>query len=244
MTKRGAVVRLQVPPTLGPSSLRDLREALRQSLTDPQVRLLTLAGREGCFCRGLEHREAAYATELETGAREFCDCLKMLRMGGKLTVALVDGAAQGGGLGLAAACDAVICSERSTFSLPEILFGLVPAMIYPLLLERLPPQVARLWALSGETKKAPEALALGLVDEVVPADRFERAQRAWVRRLLRAHPRGVAVLKPFSARVRCISLEEAIDAGRGETVAALQDKEVRRLLGAFAESGSLPWEDQ
>src|SRR5438477_5999325 len=92
------------------------------------------------------------------------------RSNGKVTLAVVDEQALGGGVGLAAVCDYVLATERATFGLPELLLGLVPATIFPILLERMPPQRARRLALLGHTQNAAQASASGLVDEVVASD--------------------------------------------------------------------------
>ena len=78
----------------------------------------------------------------------------------------MEGAARGGGVGLAAACDVVVASEDSSFALPELLFGLLPAVALPFLLDRISIQAIRLWALTGHSRSAAEAMADGLVDQI------------------------------------------------------------------------------
>src|SRR4051812_27966939 len=146
--------RIRVPRALEPAGLVELGRALLAASRDDAIRVLLLEGAEGVFCRGLD---AAVALETRGVAEEaraahaFASCLRALRFGGKPTIAAVDGEALGGGVGLVAACDLVLATERATFALPELLFGLLPATILPLLHERMPPQKARLLALRGRS---------------------------------------------------------------------------------------------
>jgi enoyl-CoA hydratase/carnithine racemase len=89
------------------------------------------------------------------------------------TLAVIDGPALGAGLGLAAACDVVVASERSTFGLPEALYGLAPAIIRPALMTRLTIQQLNMLLFTCHSRSAQEARALGLTASIRP----ERAPR-------------------------------------------------------------------
>jgi enoyl-CoA hydratase/carnithine racemase len=168
--------------------------------------------------------------------------LLSLRSAPKPTIALVDGSASGGGVGLAAACDLVICTERASFAFPEVLFGLVPAMVLPLVLERMSPQRARLWALTGLAHGPEEALAAGLADVVIPSAALERELKRWLRKLARGHVRGVAELKRLTETLP-LSLEQAIERGLQLTASALDDEAVLSAIRSFLDDGTPPWED-
>jgi enoyl-CoA hydratase/carnithine racemase len=129
----------------------------------------------------------------------FVDALLAIRRASKAVIAAVDGAAFGGGLGLAAAADLVIATDRSTFALPEAQLGLAPAIIMPFLLERMRPQECRLWAMSSYSRGAADAAAAGLVDVLTTADDLPDRTRHWVRQLARAHPQGVHHVKQLTS---------------------------------------------
>jgi enoyl-CoA hydratase/carnithine racemase len=178
------------------SALGDLSRALSVARDDARCRLIVLRSVDGDFCLGLD-LELAASTDLTTvrqHCRLFWDCLEAIVRIGKPTIACVDGRSAGGGVGLAAACDIVLSAEGATFQLPEVVIGLVPALIAPFLLRRLPPSKLAYLTLSTRTIGAREAHAMGLVDEVAegPID-------AWtarlVRRLLRASPDAIAEFK-------------------------------------------------
>src|SRR5690242_20112014 len=171
------VQRVQVPPTLDAGSTEGLAAALERAIASPRPGVVVLAGGEGTFCRGIDFVSLLAADDTGTLPAEcarsvdaFVECVWLIRSCDRPVIAAVDGETLAGGVGLAAACDLVVATERSTFGLPETLFGLVPAITLPVLLERMTPQKARLVMLSAGAYGAAEAQTLGLVDVVTSAD--------------------------------------------------------------------------
>jgi enoyl-CoA hydratase/carnithine racemase len=144
-------------------------------------------------------------------------------------------------VGLAAACDVVIADEGASFALPELLLGLTPATILPLLLSRMTAQQVRLWAIQGKPHDARAAQQAGLVDEVVRAEQAAAATRRWARALSRAQPRALAQFKWLLAEETC-GQEDAIRRGAALTTSALGDETVLGPLRVFRHSGTPPWE--
>ncbi len=238
--------RIAVPATLGQQQVESLAADLAGAVADPQVATIVLEGTDEAFCRGLD-ADALLATDSEDERRRAIEnyqaCLRQIRLGPKPALALVDGPALGGGVGLVAACDVVVATNRASFAFPESLFGLIPAMVLPLALERMRPQQARLWAVTATSRTAAEALAVGLVDQVVPADKLAGTAKRWIRQLGRARPAGLAQLASFSAHVATLSIEDALAEGGRVTLAASGDPAVRKALHSFREHGTLAWED-
>src|SRR5437588_1095557 len=107
---------------------------------------------------------------------------RALEQASKPTIAVVDGAALGGGCELVAACDIVIASERSRFGQPEIKIGVFPPVAAVLLPRIIGEKRARELILTGELVDAQEALRLGLVNAVVPqAELEQKAQEVLVK---------------------------------------------------------------
>lgn len=240
--------RITVPPALGQTSVQELLLAIDAAARDHTVRTITLAGSPGVFCRGLDFAELLHKADDHSRTQRlaaidtFGRLLWTLRSTTKPTIALVDGPALGGGVGLAAACDVVLSSERASFALPEVLFGLLPAMILPYLLERMAAHRARLWALTGLSRGPREALADGLVDVVVSSATLEHEHERWRRKLGRAHGTAVAELKRFTATLP-LSLSQAVEQARKLTALALNDEAVVRSVRSFVEDEVLPWEN-
>jgi enoyl-CoA hydratase/carnithine racemase len=167
---------ISIPPFLNPQSIRELSDQLSEAEKD-DTRFLVLKGSETIYCNGLDLKWVAanaggdYMKEM----REYGEFLKKLQTGSFISIALVKGAASGGGMGIVCACDHVIADETSTFALPEGLLGLIPGMIMPALLNRLSPQRIKKMVLTGKNYTAEIALEWGISDEVVKTDRLQDA---------------------------------------------------------------------
>lgn len=185
----------RAPGRLTLALIERLIQALR---ADTDAVAVTLEGVD-VFCDGLD-----LTTLVDTGPgghaavqlERFGELLDAIAMAPRPVIALVDGSARGGGLGVAAAADLIIATSRATFGLPEGLFGLVPALAFPVLARRVGPVRARWLALSGTSVNAAEAWRLGLVDELT--ENLDGSLHGHLRRLSRMDPRAVAALKAMS----------------------------------------------
>lgn len=223
--------------------ITELSAALDEAEAAPDCRVIVLSGTPGCFCKGMDLRMLATcsARELSDGVFAFADCLRRLRLCSKLTISVVAGAATGGGVGLAAAADVLLASSRAVFSLPELVLGLAPAVITPILLNRMLPQKIRLLALSGAID-AQRALELGLADQRVEGpDALEQALQVLVKQGLRSHPAALTQLKRMTDRVHDTPLAEALAAGAQCTAAMLADPERAQAIRGFLEGEAPPW---
>src|SRR5262245_32348786 len=120
---RGAdsAIRVPVPPTIDPQSAARFAQDFNPAAADPSP-VIVLVGTENVFCRGMQPSSPDSA-ELRSHLQDFAECLLRMRFAKNPVVAVVNGVAIGGGLGLAATADMVIASDDSTFGLPEALFG-------------------------------------------------------------------------------------------------------------------------
>jgi dehydration protein DpgD len=128
----------------------------------------------------------------------------------KPVVARVNGYALGGGFELVLACDIVVAAEDAVFALPEALLGLVAGAGGVFRLPRqLPLKTAMGYLLTGRRMPARVACDLGLVNEVVPADRLDECVAGWVHDLLRAAPLAVRAIKEAAMRSLEMPLDQA-----------------------------------
>lgn len=238
---------LDVFPILLPGSL-GLAEihALRDRLADAAAQasgIVVLTGGHEVFCRGLDFA-ALQDTSSEARSAAFVSfggCLEALRCLPHPVVAQVEGTALGGGVGLAAACDVVIAGEQASFGLPELLFGLLPGIVLPVLLERMTLQKARRMALYGHAHTAHEAKDLGLVDQVVAADVLAAAVQGAIRRLSRAVPPAVSAYKRWSAAASKLDLISGLKQGAEWSALALEREGAMESIRDFQENGEFPW---
>ncbi len=208
---------------------------------DSGALFVTLESDGDAFCEGMDLGELATADGDVTGTLDrFAALLHALGSTPRPVIAIVGGPAMGGGVGLAAAADIVLATPHATFGLSEALFGLVPAMVFPVIARRLGPARARWLALSATTISAADALRLGLVDELV--DDLETALARYARRFERIAPSAVAEMKALSALHEAAPAEYHARATAG----------FARLLGSAGTSdrierflsGETPWPDR
>lgn len=210
-----------------------LAEAVEQAVAGP-ARALVIASEGPEFCAGMDLAAALRtpSAQMREAMQRFAGCLELLASAKLATIAVVTGAASGGGVGLAAACDLVVAAPAATFALPELRYGLVPAVIFPALEARIGARRTRRLALTGELVTAAQAEPWGLVDAV--ADDPDKALRGLLRSLLRARPQAVATLKRITG--------PAGQGGVAQTAADLEDPELRAALAALlAEGQAPPW---
>jgi enoyl-CoA hydratase/carnithine racemase len=218
---------IEVPEALDLARADQLATAILAS-SDP---VIVLGGGPETFCRGMDFGAlVADPAAIRRGVEAFARLVRTIRTLAKPVVAVVVGRALGGGVGIAAAADVVIASPRAAFGLPEALFGLVPGVVMPILLERMTPHQARWLALTGHTRSASEALELGLVDLVASDDRLDATVKHTVRQLTRARESAVASLK------RTFD-DAAIARGVDETTRLLCSPEVGAAITAFVDGG-------
>ncbi len=155
-----------------------LSAVLLQLDADPQVRCVELRGAGKSFSAGADlnwmQAVASYSEEQNRrDALALGELLHRLYHLRKPTVAVVQGAALGGGVGLVAACDIALAGEQAKFALSEIRLGLIPAVISPFVVAAIGSRAAKRYALTGERFDAGQALGLGLVQQVVAAAQLD-----------------------------------------------------------------------
>lgn len=168
--------RPEVRNALNAQVLSELLAGLDEAETDPTVAVVILTGSGEVFSAGGDLKEALTIEVdpflLYEADGHYTKLLRRLRSLSKPTVAAVNGPALGGGLGLVAGCDLAIASDRAEFGTPEVRVGTFPLMLMAPLLSTLGPKTAFELFLTAGTLSAQEARALGLVNRVVPHERF------------------------------------------------------------------------
>ena len=178
-----------------------LHEAFETLQGQEHVRVVFVRGTGATFCAGADLdwvREAVEWSEADNrdDAMMLAKMLKALHDIPCLTVALVEGAAMGGGAGLVAACDTAVAVKGTKFAFSEVKLGLTPATISPYVVEAIGARRARALFASGLAFDADEALAIGLVDRVVAdSEALDRARDAIAGEMMAAAPGAVAAAK-------------------------------------------------
>ncbi len=148
-------------------------------------------------------------------------------------IARIGGYALGAGLELAAACDLRVACETAVFGMPEVRLG-IPSVVEAALLPTLVGWGrARAMLLLGETFDAARALAIGLVDTVVPAADLDAAVEARLAALAAAGPRAIRLQKALICAWEDLPLKDAIAAGIDAFAAAYESDEPRAAIAAW-----------
>ncbi|MEJ1995340.1 MAG: enoyl-CoA hydratase-related protein [Limibacillus sp.] len=184
----------------------ELTQMLRGLESDPRVRVVVLAAEGQSFSAGADlnwmRSMAQYGEEQNLAdARQLAALMATLNGLKKPTLALVQGPAIGGGVGLVACCDIAIAASSAFFCLSEVRLGLSPSVISPYVVAAIGARAARRFFLTAERFSADEAEALGLVHEVVPDALLQTRGDEVVERLLEGGPEAQAETKDLIASV-------------------------------------------
>ncbi|HMM24369.1 MAG TPA: enoyl-CoA hydratase-related protein, partial [Pseudoxanthomonas mexicana] len=217
----GAVARLRLDrPALHNAFDAGLISALTAALDrlaeDPEVRVVVLEGSGASFSAGADlnwMRGMASASEAENrdDALALARLMRTLDELPKPTIARVQGASFGGGVGLVACCDIAIGVPEAKFGLTESKLGLLPAVISPYVIAAIGTREARRWFATGEIFDAATALRIGLLHTVVEADALDAAIERQIALLLKAGPVAAAHAKQLVARVAATADRDRAD---------------------------------
>ena len=218
MELQGAAV-VRLPEHLSEASVDSLLIDLYAAFDAPAGVVVFVGADTDTFCAGMAMDSGGEGAE----TRAFASVLVSLLDSPKPTLAFVDGRALGSGLGLAAACDWVTATDRAAFGLPELLWGLIPATIWPIVTSRMAEGTARRWTISAHARSSTEALAAGLVDEVVPCDEAVATVNRTVGMLHRAEPDALRALRHWMFDARDQSVDTVLARGASLTARLAAD---------------------
>ncbi len=225
----------------------ELDAAFAQLEADPAVRVIVLAGEGKHFSAGadLQWMQRASEASLEwnvADARRFAGMLARIERCAKPTVARVQGAALGGGVGLTCACDIAIAADNASFSVSEAKFGILPSVIGPYVTNAVGKRQARRLALTTERIGAAEALSLGLVTRVVAAEALDAAVDEAVALLLAGGPDAQREIKTLFSQLHEGPVTDAVVELTAQTIARVRGTdEAREGFAAFLAKRPPAW---
>ena len=226
-----------------------LTAALEQLATDPDVRVVVLAGEGASFSAGADlnwMRGMAAASEADNrdDALALAHLMRTLDELPKPTIARVHGPAFGGGVGLVACCDIAIGTPEAKFGLTESKLGLLPAVISPYVIAAIGARQARRWFATAELFDANEAQRIGLLHDVVNATTLDTAVQRQIDLLLKAGPIASASAKTLVRRVAAEHDRDQLDADNAALIAKLRvSSEGQEGLSAFLGKRKPRWSE-
>ena len=244
-----AINRPDVHNAFDDTLVADLTVALTKCERDANCRVVVLTGTGSTFSAGADlnwMRGMARASESDNrvDAERLAALMHKLNMFPKPTIARVNGAAYGGGVGLIACCDIAIASDSAKFGLTEVKLGLVPGVISPYVIAAIGPRQARRLFVTGEVFDANEALRIGLVHHVVAANRLDDSTDHILSWLAKGGPIAQHEAKQLALRLAGAAYPDSIrtDMKLSALIARLRvSPEGQAGLGAFLAKQAPAW---
>jgi enoyl-CoA hydratase len=243
-----ATIALDQPDTrnaLSNELLGDLIAAFESARDDERVRCVVLTStHDKIFSAGGSLDQFAADVPLvhkHFGTERFPRLFRTIMQLGKPTICAAGGHVLAGALGLALACDLIVAKEGANFGTPEINVGVFPFMIMALIYRNVPRKKANELLLLGERISAEEALAVGIVNQVVPADEFEAAVDDWAIKLAGKSPVLMKLGKDAMYRQLDMPFEDALDLLRAQLSLAFTTEDIQEGVKAFFEKREPQW---
>jgi methylglutaconyl-CoA hydratase len=211
-----------------------------------EIRVVVLGGAGQTFCAGADVAWMA-KTVTHSETRNLHDAAAMFRMFAALNdlpvpvIGRIQGAAIGGGAGLAAVCDVAVADDQAVFGFTEVRLGILPAVIAPFALAKIGRSAARELFLTGARFTAARARDIGLVHAVVPAGDLDATVARYVQDVLAAGPEAIAAAKALIRTVWGQPLEDAAKTASAAIAARRVSPEGQEGLRAFLEKRPPSW---
>jgi methylglutaconyl-CoA hydratase len=245
-----ARIRLNRPDShnaLNPEMLEVLDGILQEIDRSAGIRSVELSSSGLNFCSGLDLKwlQASFDSDDQALDNEFLSLgcvLHRLYHLTKPTIAVVQGAAYGGGAGLVCCCDIALASPGARFCFSEVRLGLIPSIISPFVIQAVGERIARRYFLTGEAIEASEAQRIGLVHEVLDDARVSERALEVHRALGQGAPQAISRIKSLLIGAARMPLS---DSTLNQTVAWLAESrntdEAREGISAFLRKRSPNW---
>ena len=227
--------------------IAQLIDALQEAANHPGIRVLLLAAKGKSFSAGADlgwmrrMADASRADNLQD-AHKLSTLMETLDRFPTPTVAKVQGAAMGGGVGLVACCDIALAADSAVFSLSEVKLGLAPAVISPYVIAKIGAAQARRYFVTAERFSAHQAQAIGLVHEVIEPGGLGAATEAMLSILLANGPQAMRAAKALVSSAAASQDAAVLRATTAGVIADLRaSEEGREGLRAFLEKSRPAW---
>jgi len=244
--ERVGLIRLNRPQAmnaLNPQMMVELLQALTAFDADPAIGAMLVAGSERVFAAGADIKFMADASSAQMRSNGFVDLFEGLRGIKKPVIAAVSGFALGGGCELAMACDMIVASETARFGQPEVTIGVIPGGGGTQRLTRaVGKAIAMEMILNDRTLSAAGALQAGLVNRVVPAERFLEEALVFVSEIAARAPLALVAGKQAVLTAYEVSLTDGLAAERDLFYALFDSADQKEGMRAFIEKRKPGWQ--
>ena len=225
-----------------------LTRELRTLGEDEDVRVVVLNARGESFCAGadlkwMKHTAQFSEAEKLQDASALAELLLVLDTLPKPTLALIQGPAYAGGVGLICACDIAIAAQSARFAITEVRLGLIPAVISPFVINAIGESRARRYFLTGERIGSAEAERIGLVHDVVPDEALAVRGETFVKMLMQGGPNSQTEAKALIAAVHGRSLDNDMLVDLAKRIARVRvSDEAQEGMSSFLDKRKPRWQ--
>jgi len=223
----------------------DLLRALDEEAKSPTlVLILTGAGKAFCSGMDLENLKALLGRSPEQSLQDTQTMARLFRSlyeFPKPTIAAVNGPAIAGGCGLATLCDFTLSVPEAKFGYTEVRIGFVPAIVSTFLLRQIGEKHARDLQLTGRIISADEAYRMGLINEIVPAEKLMDRARELATQLMENSPASLRYTKRLLTDHARRELDAQIESAVRENAAVRSTPDFREGISSFLEKRKPRW---
>lgn len=230
--------------------IAELTDVFKMIGDQPGIRMMILRGEGKSFSAGADLEWMKLASlnsreDNEADAENLAEMLQALYEMPQMTLALVQGAAMGGGAGLIAACDVAIAMKSTQFRFSEVRLGLTPATISPFVIDAIGPRWARALFVTAESFDSEFAEKIGLVQYVAQtSDEMAELEEHIARLVFAAAPGAVADAKKLVRDVTGRPIDRELGRKTAKRIAARRSSaEGKEGVSAFLEKRAPSWKE-
>lgn len=229
--------------------LDELIDCLDNLSRKKEIRVLIITGEGEAFSAGadLEWMKQSINLTLEENKKDAMKFSKMLRKIDEfycMTIAIINGHAFGGGLGILSVCDFKIADSKSKFCFSEVKLGIIPAMIGPYILRSLGYNNTKKLFLTGEIFDADQAALLNLIDKFVSTDHIINERNILIDKLLLGGPKAQTAIKTYLQNIYSKSISDDVINYAAENIADLRvSEEGQKGIKAFLNKSNPDWQN-
>lgn len=229
--------------------IQQLCSAVKNLSADESIRVLVFQSEGSVFCAGMDLGEMQMRAKSDQGKQEwqkdsevYAELLMSIFELTVPTIAVIQGPALAGGVGLILACDFVVASNRAFIMLPEPARGITAAMVTPLLIHRIGAGAATQLLLGGERMTVERAFSLGLAHSISEPDDLPAKLDLLIHSILTGSKSALAITKRHLNWCCGSSIREQIAASIGVSAEARETDDAREGLAAFLEKRKPNWQ--
>ena len=227
-----------------------LTQALENAESNPEVKVVVLCGEGENFCAGgdinyMQNMGQNSFEENKEDALQLAHLMHTLNEFPKPTIARVNGAAYGGGVGLVCCCDMAFGTEDTTICLSEVKIGMVPATIAPYVMNTIGLRNAHRLMLTAEVMQAQEAIRYQFLNDIFPAIEFNEKVDAIASKITTNAPNALEITKSLLLNLAHQPIDESVIDYTADVIASVRESdEGKEGLKSFLEKRKPSWSTQ